>query len=59
MKDDATREDDVQRDVEQKSSEPSLGEIADDSQVKEASSAQEKTAVPFDGRTMTKTYRFI
>jgi hypothetical protein len=59
MKDDAAREDDIHRDVEQKSSESSLGEVADDSQVSEASSTEEKTAVPFDGRTMTKTFRFI
>ena len=59
MQDDATREVDAQRKVEQKSSEPSLGEVADDPLVKEVPSGEEKTAVPFDGRTMTKTFRFI
>jgi hypothetical protein len=59
MKDDATRKDDVTRKVEKQSSEPSLGEVGDDSQVIEKPSTEEKTAVPFDGRTMTKTFRFI
>ena len=58
MADDETRNDDVLRDVEQ-SSAPTVGELADDSKVGEASSTEEKTAAPFDGRKMTKTFRFI
>ena len=59
MTDEATRKDGVHRDVEKQSPEPSVQELADDSQVSEASSTEEKTAVPFDGSKMTKHFRFI
>jgi hypothetical protein len=59
MKDDESRTDDVHRNVEEQSSEPRVQEVADDSQVSEASSTEEKTAVPFDGSKMTKHFRFI